>query len=101
MKLWAAITAQRVKGITCEAFGVDSNQRRSAREVADVQDGVFLPVGRITKGSYAKIPKFSREKSVRLGCCLIWTWTSGFHVTKSTEFVYKHSSFSYKGPNCV
>ena len=67
MKLWAAITAKRVEGITCEAFGVDANQRRPACEVADVQDGMFLPVGRVAEGTYAKIPKFSWEKSVRLG----------------------------------
>ena len=90
-----------MEGITCEAFGVDANQWRPACEVADVQDGMFLPVGRITEGTYAEIPKFSWEKSVRLGYSLIWPNASGFHVTKSTEFVYKHSSFSYKGPNCV
>ena len=90
-----------MEGVAREAFGVDPNQGRPAREITNVKDGVFFTVGRVTEGSNAKISKLSGEKSVRLGDAVDATNTSAFHVTKSTEFVYKHSSFSYRDSNCV
>ena len=101
MELWSAITAKRMEGVAREAFGVDPDQGRAACKIANVKDGVFLTVDRISEGSDSKISEFSGEQSVRFGDAVDATNTSAFHVTKSTEFVYKHSSFSYRDSNCV
>lgn len=78
---------------------MDSNQRRTLAKISKVEDAVFLAVTGVSECANSEITKSGGKFGIGFGGLLDKRFVGSFHVTKLAEFVYKHSSFSYREVN--